>query len=388
MRRSGPTDWLGAVTRELTVVYEAPLFSGPGGGPIHYVGLFRGLGLNHVDVTGVLPSETSVETDQLEGTIHRLPARGGRALKMLTYEAARCILILRWFATGRRFDAWIARQSTLGFGLVLARLVARTVVLEVNGPISEEILANTDSRLMATIAEIALRVQLRASHLAVPVTEGLRDYLLAKSPNLCVRVLPNASDPMAFPLLPWSARSAQLTFVGALTPWYEVDIVLHALARLRDGGRDIDVHIVGDGIRRPELEGLVASLNIGSLVTFHGWLPPASAKRAMAESRVGLLPLRVKSDTLDAVGSPLKLYEYAAAGLRVVGTDIDGVRDAPVGSIVSRYQTGDVDSCVRAIGEALNSPPPALKEATWTWIARSGELIQMIQAIQNESKGR
>ena len=81
------------------------------------------------------------------------------------------------------------------------------------------------------------------------------------------------------------------------------------------------------------------------------------------------------------VGSPLKLYEYAAAGLQVVGTAIDGVTDSPVAEIVHTYTAGDVASCAHAIMRALASPGVTPHPSTWTWEARARDLLHQIREL-------
>lgn len=54
------------------------------------------------------------------------------------------------------------------------------------------------------------------------------------------------------------------------------------------------LHIVGDGTLRPELERLVASLGVRDAVHFHGQVPQETRDRLLAEARCLALPSRAE----------------------------------------------------------------------------------------------
>ena len=117
--------------------------------------------------------------------------------------------------------------------------------------------------------------------------------------------------------------------------------MLDAFKHLRSEGLDLPLLVLGDGGRREALQAQAGRLGLDDLVTFAGWVGPSAVRDHMQSARVGLLPLRPKSHDLEAVGSPLKLFEYVAAGLRVVGTDVDGIEKSPVAAAVHVYTRGD-----------------------------------------------
>jgi glycosyltransferase involved in cell wall biosynthesis len=301
-------------------------------------------------------------------------------VRQLQYEMRRLLLIMRWFVTGRRFDVWMARHAILGISLVAARLVARRVVLEVNGPVKEEMRVNFGSRPAAWVADVVFRLQLAVSHAALAVTPGLANYLRGRRPTRRVLVLPNGADPQLLAQDRDSKRDG-LVFAGALTPWYALDVVLRALAQLRDRGDVVRLEVLGDGIERRALEAQVSDLGLEGQVSFRGWVEPSGVADALAAARVGVLPLVEKSVAMDVVGSPLKLYEYAASGLRVVGTNIDGVRETPVSELVHVYEARDVGSCAAAIEDALSAPSRRLPAQAWSWDARATDLLTYLQRM-------
>jgi glycosyltransferase involved in cell wall biosynthesis len=365
----------------MKVVYEGALFPGVGGGPRHFAGLSDGLARTGIDVVQVLPRHSPVARSVSVAELVEVASPGGRLLRQFTYEIGRALLVLKWWVTGRRFDVWMSRHSLFGIGLTLTRLVAHRVVLEVNGPVREEMLMNFGSQRAARLAESLFIAQARAADLVIAVTPGLARYVSDRAPSTPCEVLPNGADTAAaLGGREQTGRPLPLVFVGALTPWYEMGVILEALRRLHDGGRQLSMVVVGDGVLLDGLRARAAQLAIEHLVTFTGWVDIGEVRAHVRSARVGLLPLTPKYQGLEAVGSPLKLYEYVAAGLRVVGTDVDGIANSPVQSAVHTYQVGDPITCAAAIIEALDKgPSPPADEATWSWTARARELVRLVE---------
>jgi glycosyltransferase involved in cell wall biosynthesis len=80
-----------------------------------------------------------------------------------------------------------------------------------------------------------------------------------------------------------------------------------------------------------------------------GALPPAQIPLALAACDVGVLP------GSNEYGQPMKLLEYAAAGLATVAPDLPPVRQLVVdGRTGLLFPPGDVDGLAGAIGRLLN----------------------------------
>ncbi len=364
----------------MKLVYDGALFPGVGGGARHLAGMSDGLTRAGVQVIHVLPKGSAVGASEVPFETVELRWVGGRTARQFSYELSRIFLVLKWWVTGQRVDIWMARQSIFGFGLVLARLVSKTVVLEINGPIREEMEANFGSKSVARLADLLMRVQARSAHLVIAVTPALVTYTRDRVPGCRCEVVPNGADPAAAVNVAEKDRALPLLFVGALTPWYEVDVLLDAIRLLRDKGTALDCVILGDGVRRSELELQAKTLGIDDLVVFSGWVDNATVRREIQRARVGLLPLRRKHEELEAVGSPLKLYEYVASGLRVVATDLDGVVNSPVHDAVHAYHPGDPASCADAIEAALAAEGDhGLGVETWSWDSRARQLVGLVQ---------
>ena len=111
--------------------------------------------------------------------------------------------------------------------------------------------------------------------------------------------------------------------VGRLVPHKHFDTLIRTAAEVRRRVPDLELVVVGEGYERPNLEGLVASLDAGAWVRLPGRLDDDDLvdhyRRAW-----------VVAATSGAEGFGMTLTEAAACGTPSVATDIAGHRDAVV----------------------------------------------------------
>lgn len=114
--------------------------------------------------------------------------------------------------------------------------------------------------------------------------------------------------------------SLRILSVGRLVPQKGFDDLIRAIAILREGGRDVQCEIVGDGELRDELEALSRSLGVERWIRFAGPLHPQDVSRQMSQSDIFVLAC--KRDTNGNRDSmPVVVKEAMAVGLPVVGTN-------------------------------------------------------------------
>lgn len=148
----------------------------------------------------------------------------------------------------------------------------------------------------------------------------------------------------------------RLVYAGALTPTYELDVALRAVAAVKTLRPALPVHLdlYGRGDSRPALEALALHLGVGDHVTFHGRIPIEDVPAAIARADVGLAPTRRDPFTDSSLST--KILEYAAMRRPVVASRLPLVeRTFPDGSVAS-YRPGDPDDLATRLLEIVDGP--------------------------------
>jgi alpha-maltose-1-phosphate synthase len=153
-----------------------------------------------------------------------------------------------------------------------------------------------------------------------------------------------------------------VVFLGSFRAWHGVLHFVRAAGMLLSEGRDARFLLVGDGPERQAAERQAAAWP--GRFTFTGAVAYDAVPALLAGASVGVAPFDTAAHpALRAAGffwSPLKVYEYMAAGLPVVTADIPPlnqvVRDSQEGLL---FAEGDVAGLARAIGRLLDAPDDA-----------------------------
>ncbi len=196
------------------------------------------------------------------------------------------------------------------------------LLLEVNAPLADERIRFSGLRLKR-LAHAAERFIWRCADIILPVTEVLAGQVNAAGvPRRRIVVVPNGIDLEDFTRLP--ARAAgevvQLGFVGFVRHWHGLDEVLRGLAAWQGAPR-LDLTVVGDGPARVDLESLAVELGVADRVRFTGLATRQEVPRLVAGFDIALQPASVP------YASPLKLFEYMAAGRAIVAPDQPNIRE-------------------------------------------------------------
>lgn len=115
-----------------------------------------------------------------------------------------------------------------------------------------------------------------------------------------------------------------LVYVGSISEWAGIDIVLEAMPQLIKKFSGITLKVCGVGPKRPEYERYLKDKGLEEHVSFLGKLPYDELPNQLLSSHVGIAMLRPQRFSVFA--SPLKIFEYMAAGLPIVATDVGETR--------------------------------------------------------------
>ena len=163
-------------------------------------------------------------------------------------------------------------------------------------------------------------------------------------------------DPTAHPARPFMTDGTlRLVYAGALSPIYELDVVLEAVASMRQLRPELAVclDLYGRDFAEVPLRTRAAELELADRVTFHGRIPIEDVPAAIAAADVGLAPTR-RSDFTDFSLST-KAFEYAAMGRSVVASRLPMVEQV-FGDVVVTYEPGDADDLARVLLRLVDEP--------------------------------
>ncbi len=249
--------------------------------------------------------------------------------------------------------AWLARSSGVPY------------YLEVNSPLADERINHGGLQLKA-VAGWAERYVWRTANRILAVTGVLRGIiartLLASGiAHRHVDVVPNGILLERFlpaPFLPETEnpdpeRPIVLGFVGFVRSWHGLDAVIRAMAEHGRGGgrRPVAFTVIGEGPARVELEQLAAELGISDRVTFSGLVDHVRIPDLVAEFDIALQP------KVTEYASPLKIFDYMAAGRAIVAPDQPNIREIlEDGKTALLFDPSAQDGLWAAIARLIDDP--------------------------------
>lgn len=294
---------------------------------------------------------------------------------------------------------------------VLSQAAGRRVplVMEVNAPLVREQSAHRslhDVDAAVALTESALSAADVVSCVSEPVAAWVRQDVPAAAAATVVtpngvnteRIRPAArhddgTSPGSF------GRPFTVGFLGTLKPWHGTETLLDAVAAAGEAAADWRIEFCGAG---PQLEALreqAERLGLGEATAFHGAVAPSEVPAVVENWDVATAPYPQPENPEDHYFSPLKVYEYLAAGATVVASavgeipqvvgagepDADGVA---VGSRGVAVRPGDAQALAaaltrlaadRGLTAELAAAGRADVEAHHTWGHRAADLLALVE---------
>ena len=222
-------------------------------------------------------------------------------------------------------------------GTLVSRRQGTPLLLEVNAPLADERSRHGGLGL----PWLAYRLEhfvWRAADRILTVTGVLKDMIAASGvPSARIEVIPNGIDPTRFASLrprPAAPDPVVLGFVGFVRDWHGLDTVITGMAA--DQAARLELMIVGDGPAVPALRAQAETLCIADRVRFAGLVAHEAIPAVVAGFDIALQPRVV------AYASPLKLFEYMAAGKPIIAPDQPNIREVLVdGETALLFDAGD-----------------------------------------------
>lgn len=268
-------------------------------------------------------------TDLADLHVRQLPplpagdlAQRERAAQRANYDLAAALV------EAGPFDLVYERYSLWSYAaLAYARATAIPGLLEVNAPLIDE-QAAWRGLLDRPGAELVARRAFAAATALLPVSTGVAGWLRTWTlDNGRIHVTPNGVDAARFSAQRALSRpDARFTvgFVGTLKPWHGVPTLVEAFARFHTERPHSRLLIVGDGPLRTELEQQARAAGLAQALELTGAVAPDEVPSLLASMDIATAPY----PALEACYfSPLKLFEYMAAGLPIVCSRIGQVEE-------------------------------------------------------------
>jgi glycosyltransferase involved in cell wall biosynthesis len=220
----------------------------------------------------------------------------------------------------------------------------------------------------------------------IAVSESTADELtsLGLRPER-IAVIHNGVDDRLLATVPLDLRDAEPTvlYLGRLERYKRVDLLVRAMARVRDSGDAARLIIAGDGRHEPALRRLVRRLGLGQRVHFAGRVTD-TVKRSLMERAW------VHAITSMKEGWGITVIEAAACGTPTIASDTPGLRDAVVhGETGLLVRHGDVTALADAIRGLLSdgarlrrlATNARLRAESFTWDAAAAAIARHLASV-------
>ncbi len=272
---------------------------------------------------------------------------------------------------------------------VAARILKRPLVLEVHSPhfLERQMRGRPPWRLIQVIERWQWRqcTRIWVNSSALKTILGDHGY-----PADRIRVIFFGVDLDRFP--PRTARRTgtpvRIVFTASFYPWHGTDVLLRAFASAQKRVGGLHLTLIGDGTRRPASENLARTLGIADGVEFTGWLAYDRVIEHLTRADIGVAPYtRLDPFYFD----PVKIREYMACGLAVVGSDQGGIAEMlGHGESGLLVPPGDEDALAaafvrlaedRALVERLGGAARRRAETAYNW----PKIIQKVLALCAEA---
>jgi len=227
-------------------------------------------------------------------------------------------------------------------------------VLEINAPLPEE---QQRHRVLhdRRAADEVVRGAVAAASAVIAVSHSVADWVAEVAggdTRRKVHVVANAVDLDRFrpaARTPVAGPTCTIGFVGTLKAWHGLDTLAEAFLRLAALDPCYLLLVVGDGPARGVLEEPLAAAGLASRTEFVGPTDPADVPALLHRVDIAVAPYPPDAGYF----SPLKLYEYLAAGLPVIASDVGQISEVldhgRTGLLCSPGDVGDLVAAVTTL---------------------------------------
>ena len=364
---------------------------------MHALELCRALARRGHEVhLAALPGSTRLDDDvagssDRRGRLVFHPLRRWLPVTLLEWTARRRV---RALAARLRPDVVVERFYTFGgAGIGAAHSLGLPAVLEVNSParpypgslrdaLDRLSLVRPVDRWRQRQLDWSRAIYTTSLHL-VPPERHDRTTVIVNGVDV-ERFRPGEPVPETGPL--------RCVYVSSFRSWHGAEDLVAALAGCVGRGVNIHATFIGRGPQWDAAREAADSANLGERIEFTGAVPHEQVPRYLAAAHVGVAPFapeRFSALELGWFWSPIKIFEYLAAGLPVVTADIPELRELLPSEVANFYQAGEALGLAEALMEleqdrqavrTMGASARALAEAKYTWDHQAAEVERVLEA--------
>ncbi len=195
------------------------------------------------------------------------------------------------------------------------------------------------------------------SHRVVCVEEWMVKKLCREKPSECSKItwIPNGVDPDRFPYQPLISQP-NILFIGRLSPDHGLDILLHAMEKVREKHPGLRVRIIGTGPCEDKYKALAGELGLEDIIEFKGSVPNEELPREYHWASIVINPIRV-----DAIG--ITTLEAMSCGRIVIKSSSRNYSDPAIEDGVNGFlfKLADTQDLVLKLEEIFSMPSEELE---------------------------
>lgn len=271
----------------------------------------------------------------------------------------------------RGYDLFHERYNLLSVGGALAsRRLGIPLILEVNADLLEQrrLKGKPVRGLRRLYAVWATRFCFNTAALIVSVSPQLTRHLQQEwqIPTQRLVTLPCAADTEAFDVREYSDKFQKqlglngepvVMWIGGFYRWHDLKILIDSFARVCEQVPDAKLVLVGDGETRSQVNRQAEERGVREATIMTGAIPHTQIPEMVSIADVVVAPAPPIGAGEGGTGTPLKLFEYMAAGKAIVASAVSQARD-----VIENGETGllvepaDSEAFSGAITSLLNDP--------------------------------
>ncbi|HKY49729.1 MAG TPA: glycosyltransferase family 4 protein [Candidatus Limnocylindria bacterium] len=342
-------------------------------------------------------------------TVYRLPfgrLRGGKLrylFEFVTFQLA-TTLLAGALHLRRRFDVveTTSVPDWLVFAAIIPKLLGARVLLDLHECMPEYGATKYGVPLQSrTVRMLALLEQasIRFADFVTTCTEQMRERFIERgAPADKIAVVLNSFDEERFPperyLAAATAPGETFTLIchGTIEPNYGLDIIVRAIALLRERIPGLRLDVWGDGTHRPVVEKLVAELGLEDRVRFSGWVTMDELMPHLAAADAGVVAVR--RDAFRDVTLCTKMFDLVSLRKPVIISRTRAVEHYFGRECFQLFESGDEHDLAAAIHAAYSDPArraQLVRSATarnepYRWVHQARRYVETVERLATRDR--